>query len=437
MAHTSFWNATLGNYPSYGWKSIYAAQKLLEDGTGWRVGSGSQISILQARWLPRWAGGIQATTANNGIEKVSDLIDQSAKTWKVELIKCFFTPMEAHAICCIPLSIYTIEDKMVWCADNSGMYMVRSGYRCLVQSNINDTINTDHTIFYKQIWELDLPPKIRIAIWRFTHEYIPTAANLYNRIINSSPICPSYGEAPENFMHTLLMCGPAKNWYDFGEIAATTAWALRQARNKLIMEGKRQSIQDICSIIFSIIRETRELRNKIPAQVKTMTPIWKPPQEPFVKVNFDAAFKATLHHSYSGFVIRNSRGSVMGSGTVLNKFVSDPFTAEAIACFQALNLSREMGFSHVQMEGDSQTTIVKINQVLPNYSDMGTYIDEIKIKASLFQHISFHHVDRRANMVAHMIAKERISLREDKFWVEELPAAAEAFLARDLSGLIP
>ncbi|MFQ6645360.1 hypothetical protein Gotur_018930 [Gossypium turneri] len=106
-----------------------------------------------------------------------------------------------------------------------------------------------------------------------------------------------------------------------------------------------------------------------------MTPIWKPPQEPFVKVNFDVVFKATLHYSYSGFVIRNSR-------TVLNKFVFDPFTAEAI-------------------------------------------------------HISFHHVDRRANMVAHMIAKERISLPEDRFWVEELPMVAEAFLARDLSGLIP
>ncbi|MBA0635078.1 hypothetical protein Godav_025699 [Gossypium davidsonii] len=153
----------------------------------------------------------------------------------------------------------------------------------------------------------------------------------------------------------------------------------------------------------------RELRNKIPAQVKTMTPIWKPPQEPFVKVNFDAAFKVTLHNSYSGFFIRNSRGSVMGSGTVLKKFVFDPFTAEAIACLQALNLSREMGFSHVQMEGDSRTMI----------------------------HISFHHVDRRANMVAHMIAKEWILLPEDRFWMEELPAAVEAFLARDLSGLIP
>ncbi|MBA0701140.1 hypothetical protein Goari_005653 [Gossypium aridum] len=92
----------------------------------------------------------------------------------------------------------------------------------------------------------------------------------------------------------------------------------------------------------------RELRNKIPAQVITMTPIWKPPQEPFVKVNFDAAFKATLHHSYSGFDIRNSRGSVMDNRTVLNKLVSDPFTTEAIACLQALNLSCEMGGGGIQ-----------------------------------------------------------------------------------------
>ncbi|MBA0783600.1 hypothetical protein Gotri_001293 [Gossypium trilobum] len=149
------------------------------------------IACLHALNLSREMGGEGnlATTANNGIEKISDLIDQSVKTWKVKLIKGLFNRMEAHAICCIPLSIYTIEDKMVWCIDNSGMYTV-----------------------------------------------------------------------------------------------------------------------------------------------ETMTPIWKPPQEPFVKVNFDAAFKANLYHSYSSFVIRNSRGSVMGSGTVLNKFVSDPFTAEAIAC---------------------------------------------------------------------------------------------------------
>ncbi|KAH1122698.1 hypothetical protein J1N35_005858 [Gossypium stocksii] len=166
-----------------------------------------------------------------------------------------------------------------------------------------------------------------------------------------------------------------------------------------------------------------------------MNPSWKPPQEPFVKVNFDVTFKLTLHQSCSGFVVRNSRGLVLGSGTVFHNFISDSFAAEAIAYLQALIFSQEIGFTHVQVEGDSRTTIAKINQVLPDFLDMSTYIEEIKIKSCHFQHISFHHVDRRANMVAHMVAKERMVINEDRFWVEDLPAVVEVFLARDLLGL--
>lgn len=33
--HTDFWNAQLGNYASYVWKSIYAVKKLLEEGVRW------------------------------------------------------------------------------------------------------------------------------------------------------------------------------------------------------------------------------------------------------------------------------------------------------------------------------------------------------------------------------------------------------------------
>ncbi|XP_017622088.1 uncharacterized protein LOC108466260 [Gossypium arboreum] len=224
--------------------------------------------------------------------------------------------------------------------------------------------------------------------------------------------------------------------HDFGEIPVTTSWALWQANNKSTMEGKRQSFQDICSIIFSIIKEMRELNDKILAPMNAMNSIWKPPQEPFVKVNFDVVFKTTLHHSYSGFVIKNSRGLPIGCGSIFNKFVSDSFTTKAIAYLQALDFVREMSFTHVKVEGDSRTMIVKINQVLPNFSDMGTYIEEIKIKVSSFQHISFYHIDRRVNIVSHMLAKERMSMREDRFWVEDLPTAAEIHLAIDLSRLV-
>lgn len=115
------------------------------------------------------------------------------------------------------------------------------------------------------------------------------------------------------------------------------------------MEGKRQSAEDICSLTFSIIKEMCKLKERIPAPVNKMNPIWMPPQEPFVKVNFVAAFRITLRQSSSGFIIRNSRGQVMGYGTIFNKFVSDSFTAEAIACLQALDFARDMGFTHVQM----------------------------------------------------------------------------------------
>ncbi|PPS04236.1 hypothetical protein GOBAR_AA16429 [Gossypium barbadense] len=97
-----------------------------------------------------------------------------------------------------------------------------------------------------------------------------------------------------------------------------------------------------------VIKEMRELKERIPAPVNKMNLIWMPPQEPFVK---------------------------------------------------ALDFARDMGFTHVQMEGNSRTTIVKINQVLPDFSDMGTYIKEIKIK------------------------------------VEDLPAVAEVYLAKDLAGM--
>lgn len=55
--NTTFWNAQLRAYPSYVWRSIFAARKLLEDGVCWSVGSSINISIWRDDWLPSWAWG--------------------------------------------------------------------------------------------------------------------------------------------------------------------------------------------------------------------------------------------------------------------------------------------------------------------------------------------------------------------------------------------
>ncbi|MBA0730526.1 hypothetical protein Golax_025872 [Gossypium laxum] len=42
----------LGSYPSYTWRSLWITRGLLEKGLGWRVGTGTSISIWNDCWLP-------------------------------------------------------------------------------------------------------------------------------------------------------------------------------------------------------------------------------------------------------------------------------------------------------------------------------------------------------------------------------------------------
>ncbi|KAL1127275.1 hypothetical protein V6Z11_A13G167900 [Gossypium hirsutum] len=78
--HISFWSAHLGTNPSYVWRGIFATRKVLEDGAGWRVGLGINISIWRDSWLSIWVGGIRNTVVNNIVSMVVNLIDHNSKS---------------------------------------------------------------------------------------------------------------------------------------------------------------------------------------------------------------------------------------------------------------------------------------------------------------------------------------------------------------------
>ena len=48
-----FLHATIGNNPSYTWHSILATKSIVEKGTRWRVGNGSNIRVWGDKWLSR------------------------------------------------------------------------------------------------------------------------------------------------------------------------------------------------------------------------------------------------------------------------------------------------------------------------------------------------------------------------------------------------
>ncbi|KAL5732416.1 hypothetical protein ACOSQ2_032108 [Xanthoceras sorbifolium] len=56
------------------------------------------------------------------------------------------------------------------------------------------------------LWNLNIPPKIKIFIWRVCHNAIPSLCNLYSRKIVVDPCCSRCGDAPESSAHALFWC---------------------------------------------------------------------------------------------------------------------------------------------------------------------------------------------------------------------------------------
>ncbi|XVF49916.1 hypothetical protein PTKIN_Ptkin04bG0054600 [Pterospermum kingtungense] len=81
--------------------------------------------------------------------------------------------------------------------------------------------------------------------------------------------------------------------------------------------------------------------------------VWKPPEEGVFKVNFDSAIRLQEKRGSIGVVIRNSMGEVMGCLVVAVQGVVDPRLIEAVVAVRAVEFARGMGFTVIELEGDS------------------------------------------------------------------------------------
>jgi hypothetical protein len=59
------------------------------------------------------------------------------------------------------------------------------------------------------IWQLRVPPKIRVFLWRLARQSIPTGDVLHRRHMAPQASC-LICEAPDSWKHSLLECNMAK-----------------------------------------------------------------------------------------------------------------------------------------------------------------------------------------------------------------------------------
>ncbi|KAJ8899553.1 hypothetical protein K2173_018527 [Erythroxylum novogranatense] len=300
---TDFMESGLGNYPSLTWKSVWSAKALLATGLQWKVGNGRKISMWNDGWLPMPGNShITKTDVSISASFVADLFIPNERKWDIEKISNLFDSEEATRILSIPLAADEHEDELVWRYENSEIYNVKNGHKLLQRGirTIHYTVSDEIKGLYSKLWNLQLPLKIKITIWQFIRNFMPTGLNLYNKHSANSSIC-------------------------------------------------RRCSRDV--------KDGRSTVNRAqPQQVN-----WKPPADDKVKINFDSAYDPNNKTATSGFLIQGSEGEVLGSGITKHSYVQYSFVGEALAAVAALKFVYESLFRNIELEGDN-LTIIKKNQ---------------------------------------------------------------------------
>ncbi|GJT47353.1 putative RNA-directed DNA polymerase [Tanacetum coccineum] len=111
-----------------------------------------------------------------------------------------------------------VEDRLLWSLDQHQSFSVKK-----LTSLIDFNILQAHCFGSKShTWNLLVPKKVNIHIWRLAKDRLPLLSKLLRLVINFvSVMCPLCGEVPESIDHTMVHCPKVKpiwmkyfSWWD-------------------------------------------------------------------------------------------------------------------------------------------------------------------------------------------------------------------------------
>ncbi|XP_019184179.1 PREDICTED: uncharacterized protein LOC109179064 [Ipomoea nil] len=183
-----FLSASLGHNPSYLWRSIVAAQNLLRDGVGRRIGNGRDTFVWGDCWLADVENPKLDTECYEELRyvTVSNLMSNDG-LWDQDLLRDLLLPTDVDRVLATPVALDKC-DVWYWRNDIRGQYTVKHGYRLLTESSV--LTHVPSLVSWHKLWRLKVPPKVRVFLWRCIRGILPVKEVLKEKRVFIGGGCP-------------------------------------------------------------------------------------------------------------------------------------------------------------------------------------------------------------------------------------------------------
>ena len=125
-----------------------------------------------------------------------------------------------------------------------------------------------------------------------------------------------------------------------------------------------------------------------------------------MKVNVDAALSKNSDLVALAAVARDGRGIFLGASALVLNGITDPETAEVLACREGFALAADSMISRVRIASDCAGAVRSLEG--SGMSRYGHVIREIKVAMASFKGAEVVHEGRASNIDAHTLARSSI-----------------------------
>ncbi|XP_074373951.1 uncharacterized protein LOC141714325 [Apium graveolens] len=316
------------------------------------------------------------------------------------------------------------------------------------------------------IWSLAVSPKVRHFLWRICTESLPVRSLLKHRHLIEDATCPRCHQIDESARHSIFectkvidlweKCGCAEmsnwervnsgcdliaSWKNFHpkkqQYGATLAWCIWTERNQRVFENKSTSNDIIGARVKRLVEEYGNYNTHIYKQPtkndKQSSSKWLAPPISVTKINMDASL-AIEGWIGIGVVARDFTGSVIFAATKRIRAYWSSEVAEAKAIDIAVRLGRKYGLEEVILESDCKNLVNRLSKGVTYLSDLDYVLDDILVTSTSFKSISWSHVKRDGNSVAHHLAR-LFPFGSQQVWENHCPTEIVPYVNMDILSL--